>query len=79
MIRLYYRFKNVPVDRPGGPWWYRDFVRPDLARDYLRDVGPFLEEAFRLHRGNLAMPEHDPMMIEPAPDAEPVDLRRLSG
>jgi len=42
--RLYYWVKGAPANRPGGPWWYRDFVN-------VRTRERFLEQAAALfHR-----------------------------
>jgi len=34
--RLYYWIAGAPLDRPGGPWWYRDFETSD---DLIRHLG----------------------------------------
>lgn len=44
MTTLFYRFKDVPEDRPGGPWWHREFTLPYDVDRWLNDLKPFLEE-----------------------------------
>ena len=62
MRRLYFWFKGATWDRPGGPWWYRDFESFEEMSRFFRDVKPFL-----LHARWIAdkFPEHDPMDIQP--------------
>lgn len=50
--RLHLRFKGVPDDRPGGPWWSRTFyssVYKSAAtkrKELLEALLPFLEAAY---------------------------------
>ena len=61
--RLYFWFKNVPEDRSGGPWWYRDFNNKLQMDMFLRDAMPFLYKAALLD-GEI-LPAHNPMKIYP--------------
>lgn len=64
-MRLYYWYKNVPEDRPGGPWWYQDFEWEAHLQAFLGEYRPFL------HRWAITDTEvdHAPMEIRPPKDA----------
>ncbi len=62
-FRLYYWFDGAPADRPGGPWWYRDFYKEDNPNAFLVDCKSFLYKWAEMHGDDL--PRHDPMRIYP--------------
>jgi hypothetical protein len=70
--RLYYWFKGAPDDRPGGPWWYQDFMSMREATRLLTDLFPFLHQARILVATTTELPEHDPMEIYPPGAADPL-------
>jgi len=65
MYRFYFWFDNVPENRPGGPWWYRDFETIVARRDFVNDTRKFLK-AWAYSEGE----ERDPdlMNIRPPDD-----------
>lgn len=68
MCRYYYWFKGASENRPGGPWWFRDFLcRADLDV-FQQDVAGFL------HAHTVepleGCPFHDPMDIKPPGEYE---------
>ena len=71
-VRLYYWFKGAPEQRPGGPWWYRDFKAHGEMDAYLKDIEQFLQHAYVIEADVL--PEHDPLEIVPPVEAEKVEL-----
>ncbi len=62
MTRVYYRFKGVPDDRPGGPWWHRDFANWREAVDYVRPLAPFAASIQYLQ--GYTLPKHDDAAVE---------------
>lgn len=42
-LRLYSWYAGAPSDRPGGPWWYRDFTSTDRLNEYLNTQRYFLK------------------------------------
>ena len=42
MNYLYYWFKSVPENRPGGPWWIREFELTSEMELFMADMKPFL-------------------------------------
>lgn len=42
MYRIYYWFLGTPADRPGGPWWYRDFSSLRQRIEFLEALKPRL-------------------------------------
>ncbi len=70
MTRVYYRFSGAPLDRPGGPWWYRDLPTARVAMSYGRTMQPVCDEVLVLYGPNL--PDHDPMAIKPPKEATPL-------
>ncbi len=42
MVRLYFWIRGAPENRPGGPWWCRDFENIFHRRTFLNDVRPYL-------------------------------------
>jgi hypothetical protein len=42
ICRLFFWIAGAPEDRPGGPWWYRDFMSDEQRDAFLEDVRPFL-------------------------------------
>lgn len=65
--RLYYWFDGTPADRPGGPWWYRDFSKGDERWEHLLCLRPFLRRWAETH-GESPLPTYDPMKIWPPED-----------
>ena len=63
MYRYYYWFKGAHRRRPGGPWWFRDFVYKQELEAFKKDTRRFLFA----HATELAAdcPEHEPMDIKP--------------
>jgi hypothetical protein len=39
---LYFWFIGVPEDRPGGPWWVRDFRSSDERARFFSAMFPFV-------------------------------------
>lgn len=62
MYRLYYWLKNVPEDRPGGPWWYRDFRTKDERLTCFNDIVHMLHD-YEFTDKNL--PDHNHYDIKP--------------
>lgn len=63
--RLYYWFQGAPADRPGGPWWYRDFENGGERNFFLLLCKPFLYRWAEAHGESGTMPNHDLMEIQP--------------
>lgn len=57
MYRIYYWFLGTPADRPGGPWWYRDFSSLWQRIEFLEALKP------RLHAYALTN-ESEPQAID---------------
>jgi hypothetical protein len=77
IYRLYYWIKGAPENRPGGPWWYRDFSEQEGRDKFLQSIGPEnLERALTLDKAWQGMPTHRPMDIYPPTEAEEVSLCR---
>lgn len=53
-LRLYSWYTNAPGDRPGGPWWYRDFTSTEALNKYLNAQIAFLH-AYALSTGDEAV------------------------
>ena len=77
MKRLYFWIKSAPSDRPGGPWWYRDFYEDSDCGPYdqkldsfLADLKPFL----RTYAIEDKLTDHDPMEIHPPDETKIVFL-----
>lgn len=72
--RLYFWFLRTPIDRPGGPWWYRDFTREDERAGFLDALRPCLEEAYTMETVDVdfPLPVHDPMSVIPPRSARRV-------
>ena len=62
--RLYYRYIGAPIDRPGGAWWYRDFLSNDERRFYVSDMAPHVAEFWYLTTAD-DLPLHVSMGIAP--------------
>lgn len=67
--RVYWWLTGISADRPGGPWWYRDFRSEFGTRRLLNDLRPFCLE-IRLVTFDGPVPPYSPWNIEPPPDAE---------
>ena len=67
-FRLYYWFDGAPVDRPGGPWWYRDFSKAEERDWFLLNTRPFLRRWAETHGEWGKLPDHNPMKIQPSKD-----------
>jgi len=37
LSRIYYWIEGAPEDRPGGPWWYQDFVMPEARKSFVEN------------------------------------------
>jgi len=44
MCRLFFWIAGAPENRPGGPWWYRDFFSDEDRTRFIDDVRRFLHE-----------------------------------
>ena len=42
ICRLFFWFDGAPEDRPGGPWWYRDFLSEEDRDKFIVDTRRFL-------------------------------------
>lgn len=62
--RLYYWFDGAPADRPGGPWWHRDFSKDSERNWFLLVLRPFLYRWAEL-QGEGPLPQHESMRIRP--------------
>lgn len=71
--RVYFWFRYVPADRPGGPWWYQDFRGEAERGRFLNNLWPFLH-AYALLAGH-DLPWHDPMEIRPPAWAHIVEVK----
>ena len=61
LSRIYYWIEGAPEDRPGGPWWYQDFVMPRVRDDFVKGFKPFCHKIMKLTREGLSdMPIHFP-------------------
>jgi len=38
MLRVYYWLSGAPADRPGGPWWMRDFQNPKRGYEFMEGI-----------------------------------------
>jgi len=65
--RLHYWFKGVPLERPKGPWWNKDFETYEDMTDYLESLRPCLHRFVIVH---LPLPHS----VEPVELAPPKDL-----
>lgn len=65
MYRVYWVAQGVNWDRPGGPWWYKDFYTSDERDRFIKGLGPFAECIKTLDD----TPYHHPMKIVPPPEA----------
>ena len=74
MTRVYYRFQGVPLDRPGGAWWYADYNHVHGAVEHGKAMRPFCDEVLILHGLNL--PDHDPMAVKPPEGARALWVSR---
>lgn len=69
MTRVYWWFDGVDENRPGGPWWYRDFTAEDEYYNPLRPhifanaLAPFCKSIMLL-KGEL--PYHGSFIQPPA-------------
>lgn len=66
--RLYFWIAGAPEDRPGGPWWYRDFMSEEDRERFLDDVRPFLYQY--VYSRNEEVPYHvdkGMLRIQPPP------------
>lgn len=74
MIRIYYWFEGVDPDRPGGPWWYFDFMFEHLAKNFVRDLQDRCEKMYWLNgheNWSEVLPyHHDSMKIYPPKTAK---------
>lgn len=66
-MRLYFWFKGAPRDRPGGPWWYRQFPNEWMLHRFLEDTKVFLYAWAKTFEGSESLP--DPMHIRPPGNA----------
>ena len=67
--RVYYWFKSAPEDRPGGPWWYRDFTVLRQAQEFLQAQKPFLKAWAWLDSHDEYLPQHTMQDIYPPKDS----------
>ena len=67
--RVYWWLRGIPAERPGGPWWYRDFRSQVGARRLLNDLREHCRE-IRLAEFSGALPPYSPWNIVPPPEAE---------
>jgi len=67
MVRLFWRFVGAPIDRPGGPWWCRDFYTEGEACSHHGIYQKGIIAEVRLYRGKL--PPVSTMNIWPPDDA----------
>lgn len=56
MITLWYWIEGAPKDRPGGPWWHRQFDSKAEADTFLSDISSFLH-AYAWDEGHVCL-EH---------------------
>lgn len=50
-LRVYYWYTNTPGERPGGPWWYRDFPDEAALNEFLHKQLALMH-AYALSRGD---------------------------
>ncbi len=66
LSRIYYWFKGVDENRPGGPWWYHDFTTEEayeirIRESFVSSLKPHCHKMMRLDREILSnMPIHFP-------------------
>lgn len=72
MVRLYYWFRHAPENRPGGPWWYRDFTSDDERELFIDDLIPLVKAYCKV---DSDLPVHDDLMKIQPPQSWPV-MRR---
>lgn len=63
--RLYYWIKGVPENRPGGPWWCRDFFSSGERQAYFNDIVEFLH-AYCWELNGTYKPKHGYWNIKPS-------------
>ncbi len=62
--RVYYRYLGAPLERLGGPWWYRDFDSDTTRKQYIENFPDSVAEYRLLDSAEL--PQHHYMMICPS-------------
>ena len=78
--RVYYWIRGASANRPGGPWWYRDFPEHSnssgvLARDiFIADIKPFLQDLYCMEGNSLPDHRFDPMHIQPCEGARQIQV-----
>ena len=43
IYRLYFWIDGAPENRPGGPWWFRDFKEKEKYQDFCETIIPLLK------------------------------------
>jgi len=74
MYRVYFWISGAPHNRPGGPWWYRDFNFKSQAEIFINDMGPVCRTIKLLIASNdyPELPNHPVMQIVPPKEAETI-------
>lgn len=70
-VRLYFWFRGSDRNRPGGPWWYRDFHNADERTVFLDDIVSFLFA----YCEEDSLPAHDLMKIRPPDESKIVWMK----
>jgi len=68
--RVYYWMKGAPPDRPGGPWWYKDFHSDIEAYVFISDLWQFTKDIRTLKAAQL--PEQETSNCAPPVEARSV-------
>ena len=80
IYRLYYWYKNAPADRPGGPWWYKDFKTVKERLDFLICIKLFICKYARINFENnfenIIKYRHNPLEIKPPKECQIIKINR---
>ena len=74
VYRLYYWYNGAPEDRPGGPWWYKDFKTRYERSEFLTCGHIFFKKYCRFNFENTLKNRnyynHHPLKIAPPKECQ---------
>lgn len=75
MIRIYWRCRGAPTERPGGPWWVDDFTSEESLERWVEDCySPTIFEEVLRCKVEFGTPTGYPMNIYPPENARPLEV-----